>query len=328
MVMPPLRPLEARLARPAIALRVVGPPARGERATAPRRLPRERRANTPHVGVLVERRYLAQAQPQGLVTALQARGCRLRILDPQASAFRLDDHSWMEGLDVVVARGRSWELLCLLAWAEARGLRTINRRAAIGAVHNKAEMAVALEAAGVPMPRTFLGPPPRLAPRRRPSGRRVPLVLKPLFGDNGAGVRLLRDGFELERVTWPDPVALAQELVESGGRERKLYGIGDRVWATERRAMFAPEDAHAGVPRDGTPRDGASEATPAERALALRCRRVFGLDLYGIDCLPSADGPVVIEVNDFPNYTAVPSASERIADFVLDGARRPAEQRP
>src|SRR5437762_11584412 len=132
------RPLETRPVTPAVTLhmaRSVAP--RGRRASTPRRLPRERRSNAPRVGVLVERRYLAQAQPRGLVTALQARGCRLRIVDPQASAFRLDDHAWLDGLDVVVARGRSWELLCLLAWAEARGLRTVNHRAAIGAVHNK-----------------------------------------------------------------------------------------------------------------------------------------------------------------------------------------------
>jgi len=324
--MPRRRPLEARPVMPAFALHVVRSAApRGRRASAPRRLPRQRRSHAPHVGVLVERRYLAQAQPRGLVTALQSRGCRLRIVDPQASAFRLDDHAWLDGLDVVVARGRSWELLCLLAWAEARGLRTINRRASIGAVHNKAEMAVALEAAGVPMPRTFLGPPLRLAPRRRS----VPLVLKPVFGDNGAGVRLLRNGVELERVTWPDTVALAQELVESEGCEHKLYGIGDRVWAIERRALFAPEGPRRPGPGpDAVPRAEAIEATPAERALALRCRRIFGLDLYGLDCLPSANGPVVVEVNDFPNYTAVPSASERLADFVLEGACSPLEQHP
>jgi glutathione synthase/RimK-type ligase-like ATP-grasp enzyme len=52
--------------------------------------------------------------------------------------------------------------------------------------------------------------------------------------------------------------------------------------------------------------------------LASRCRRAFGLDLYGIDCIPTDDGPVVIEVNEFPNYTGVPQASERLADYVLE----------
>jgi ribosomal protein S6--L-glutamate ligase len=68
--------------------------------------------------------------------------------------------------------------------------------------------------------------------------------------------------------------------------------------------------------------------TPAERALAVRCRRLFGLDLYGIDCIRTPEGPVVIEVNEFPNYTGVPEASDRLADHVLARATRVQERRP
>ena len=51
--------------------------------------------------------------------------------------------------------------------------------------------------------------------------------------------------------------------------------------------------------------------------LGRQCSRLFGLELYGVDCLETGNGPVVIEVNEFPNYTSVPQASERLADYVL-----------
>jgi len=41
--------------------------------------------------------------------------------------------------------------------------------------------------------------------------------------------------------------------------------------------------------------------TPAELGLAAYCRRLFGLEFYGLDCIPAAGGPVVIEVNDNPS---------------------------
>jgi ribosomal protein S6--L-glutamate ligase len=280
------------------------------------------------VGVLVEQRYLAQAQPSGLIGSLRERGCRVRVIDPQANAFRLGEDGWLAGLDVLVARGRSWGVLCMLAWAEARGIPTFNRRAAIGGVHNKAEMALALESAGVPVPKTFLGPPRELGSRFRSSGRSAPIVLKPMFGDNGDGLRLVHGAADLREVDWPEPVALAQELVTGPGTERKLYGIGDDVWVVERPARFVlgprPKAAAVAPRANGVGSDAATavEPTPAEIGLARYCRRIFGLELYGLDCIPADGGPVVIEVNDFPNYTGVPDASERLAEFLIASAQR------
>ena len=151
------------------------------------------------IAVLAERRYLSQAQPTGLVAALRARGHYVTLLDPQAACYQLGDDRWLSGLDLVVARGRSWELLCLLSWAETRGIPTLNARSSIAAAHNKAEMGVALAAARVPMPRTFLGPVKLLAASIRLSGGSFPIVLKPMFGDNGVGVRMVRDEADIFR---------------------------------------------------------------------------------------------------------------------------------
>jgi len=196
-----------------------------------------------HVGLMVERRYLSQAQPAGLEAALRARGHRVSVLDPEAVSFQLGDDRWLRGLDLLVARGRSWELLCLLTWAETRGLPTINRRGAIAAVHNKAEMAVMLAAGGVPMPRTLLGPARMLGSQARHPLRSFPMVLKPMFGDNGQGLRVVREPSDLDGLEWPEPVALAQELVPGDGYELKVYGIGDEVWVVRRPALLTPPNS-------------------------------------------------------------------------------------
>ena len=73
------------------------------------------------IGVVAERRYLAQAQPSGMIDALRRDSHDVTVIDPQVAAYRLDDDGWLEGLDVVVGRGRSVALMCLLGWAESRG---------------------------------------------------------------------------------------------------------------------------------------------------------------------------------------------------------------
>jgi glutathione synthase/RimK-type ligase-like ATP-grasp enzyme len=57
-------------------------------------------------------------------------------------------------------------------------------------------------------------------------------------------------------------------------------------------------------------------ATDEMRDIARRCRALFALDLYGVDCIETPAGLIVIEVNEFPNYSAVPEANDRLAAHV------------
>jgi glutathione synthase/RimK-type ligase-like ATP-grasp enzyme len=72
-------------------------------------------------------------------------------------------------------------------------------------------------------------------------------------------------------------------------------------------------------------RRSSAEIVPLDarlRALAFACGRPFGLALYGVDCVLGPEGPAVIEVNDFPNYSGIPEADEVLADLVVAWASR------
>jgi ribosomal protein S6--L-glutamate ligase len=268
------------------------------------------------IGLLVESRYLTQSQPAGLRDALVERGHDVRVVDPMGGARRFGDDAWLDGLEVVVARGRSWELLCLLAWAEASGVPTINRKAAIAGVHNKAEMSVRIAEHDLPAPRTWLGNPAALA--REVPDDAYPLILKLIFGDNCRGLEVVASRRELEAVDWPEPVAIAQTYHRTDGYDLKLYGIGGDVWGVRKPSPF--NASRAGVSGDAE----AVELTPDLERLGRRCGEIFGLELFGVDCIVCDSGPLVIEVNDYPNFTAVPDADRRLAEFVerrLEAAR-------
>jgi ribosomal protein S6--L-glutamate ligase len=258
------------------------------------------------VGIVVEGRYRTQRQPTGLHGELIRRGHAVRLIDP-LDVCTVGDAGWLQGLDVLVPRGRSLALLALVSCAERHDVPVVNGRSAIGAVHNKLEMAGALIEAGVPTPQTFAAPIDGLAgqvPRRF-----YPLVLKPTFGDNGLGLVIVDAPEELAGVEWHEPVAIAQQLVSSDGTDLKLYGIGDEVWAIRKPSpLLAPASSSDG----GQPVGLTSELL----ALGRRCGELFGLDLYGADCVETPRGPLVIEVNEFPNYTGVVGADERLADLV------------
>lgn len=264
--------------------------------------------------MLAEQRYLAQSQPAGMLAALKKAGHEIVLIDPEASMFRLGDDGWLEGLDLIVGRGRSWALLCLLGWAESKGVPTINRRSAISAVHNKANMAVALAASDLPTPATFLSATAHLA--RNAARQDYPLILKPIFGDNCRGLEVVRTAEEMAAIDWPEPVALAQTYHKTDGYDMKLYGIGDKVWAIRKPSPFNPRD------ESEESRAGMLPLTPELEALGRKCGQIFGLELYGVDCIISGSSPLVIEINDFPNYTSVPQADELLADYVAQRARQ------
>jgi ribosomal protein S6--L-glutamate ligase len=273
--------------------------------------------NSLHIGLVVENRYLIQSQPSGLRRALDERGHRVTAIDPQANSYLMEGNGWLGDFDLVVARGRSWALLCMLAWAESRGASTINRKEAIAGVYNKADMSVAL-AGNVPVPSTYFGTIESLT-KLIPADT-YPIILKPIFGDNCRGLVVASDPEEMTNLEWTEPVALAQTYMPTDGYDLKLYGIGDEVWAVRKPSPFNKRSEGDGAESKA----GLVPLTPELQALGRRCGELFGLELYGVDCIETADGPLVIEINDFPNYTGVPEAGERLADYVI---RRAGQER-
>jgi ribosomal protein S6--L-glutamate ligase len=271
-----------------------------------------RQAGRARVALIAEERYLSQLQPAGLADELRARGVDVHVVDPGASAAPLTDPGWLEGFDALVARGRSEAVLCALLGAERRGIPTINRHGAVLSVYDKAAMAVALAAAGVRTLPTWLGDPLRLASDL--SADAYPVVVKPVRGDNCRGIALCAGPSEVGALQPPDGAFLAQPYMSGDGQDLKLYGIADAVWAVRKPSPLRPGCGEAAAPTAAPVR-----LTPEAHRLARACRKLFELDFFGVDCLVGPEGPVVVEVNEFPNYTGVPEASAALADRVLAG---------
>jgi ribosomal protein S6--L-glutamate ligase len=232
------------------------------------------------------------------------------MIDPQKAFYVMGDDRWLSGLDLIVGRGRSWALLALLEWAERSGVPTINRQSAIAAVHNKAQMSIRLAANKLPIPETYFGSIEYLA--KQIPATAYPIILKPIFGDNSRGLLVIEAAVQMAETDWPEPVALAQRYFQTDGYDLKLYGIGDEIWAVRKRSPFNQPQ--------GEIAEGVVTLTPDLQDLGRRCGRLFGLDLFGVDCIITEEGPLVIEINDYPNYTNVPDANARLANYVVKRA--------
>lgn len=270
------------------------------------------------LGIIVERRYLRQEMPMALVRELIGRGCVADLIHPDGGVLDVETRLFhdsqkqvfdLSAYDAVISRNRNPLGLALLYQAESASVITINSHSAIQRVRNKAKMAIALSQAGIPCAHTYLADD--ASDLSSLSHREFPLILKATYGDNSQGLRLVRDPRELADIFWGNNLTLAQKYMENDGYDLKLYVYGDNVFAMRKPSPFSSSN----------PTVKAEMVIPNQKQIdiALHCGQLFGLELYGVDALELADGSTsVIEVNDFPNYTAVPDAAARLTSYIFD----------
>jgi len=191
---------------------------------------------------------------------------------------------------------------------EAAGVRCCNRAAATALTTRKEAVVTALAAAGVAVPPGVVVPTWADA---RLLGARGPVVAKALDGRGGTGVVLAERGGLAERAPFPGPY-LVQERLAHDGPDRKVFVIGHRVWG-----VLRPWPPTGLADKRGQPFD----PTPDEVAVAVASGAALGLEVFGVDLVPTGEGPVVVDVNAFPGFKGVEGAAAALAAHLLSLAR-------
>ncbi|HZC04543.1 MAG TPA: ATP-grasp domain-containing protein [Ktedonobacterales bacterium] len=220
-----------------------------------------------------------------------------------ANELVMDPGQFTAQHDLYILKSHTALWLSLAGILHSQGARILNPYSACLAAHDKIVAERLLEAAGIPTPHSWVTGDLGLL---RPLCEERALVVKPYIGGRGRGVVIAHNPYELAAIPTPDQPLLAQEYIP--GDEIKVAVIGQTV------AAIRKIETPAGSIR--VPCEVSSEV----REIALKCGRVFGLGMYGLDVILGADGPVVIDLNYFPSYKGVPNAAALLARYILDNA--------
>ena len=214
--------------------------------------------------------------------------------------------------------------LGVVVWNDAR---------AIERCVDKSMTSFLLGQAGVPTPPTWTMESAEaareLVEREAPRG---PLVLKPLFGAQGKGLRLIRRPEDLPAPKEIAGVYYLQRFQSNGAQDfadYRLFVLRGRVIAAmmRRASTWITNIKQGGQPLGVAP-------DPKMERLAIAAAEAVGAAIAGVDVLVTADsGPTVLEVNSMPAWSGVQKVSNRnIAEAIalslvetLD--RRPAQPR-
>jgi fructose-1,6-bisphosphatase/inositol monophosphatase family enzyme/glutathione synthase/RimK-type ligase-like ATP-grasp enzyme len=234
-----------------------------------------------------------------IVRLLRERGATVDLFHPDESLTDLSrvrvEH------DLYVLKSGSEAALSLAGALHLQGAAILNPYPAAAALRDKIVSTRALQAAGVPVPETWIArDPQQLAPLLDAGA----LVVKPYRGSQGRGVRVVRTPEELSAPDGQEGLLFAQRHHAPDGPDYKLYCIGDRVFGVRR--VWPPKTYEDKL---GEPFEVSAEL----RDIALRCGEVFGLRLFGVDVVMSKGRPCVVDMQCFPGFKGVPGAAAQLA---------------
>lgn len=205
---------------------------------------------------------------------------------------------------------------------DALSVAVWNPAPAIERCVDKSMTSFLLATAGLPTPPTWtvegLAAAQALVAREAAAGV---LVLKPLFGSQGRGLRLLAGPDDLPPTEEVRGVYYLQRYVPADGPgfcdHRLLVCDGEVIGAMTRRARHWITNVRQG----GQPEPFAPDAATTE--LAVAAASCVGARYAGVDILHDADGQaLVLEVNSMPAWQGLQRVTEtniagRLADAVL-----------
>lgn len=268
------------------------------------------------IGMLMLRHPPTRISPimPAVVQMLQNWGCDVDIIYPEERVTPLSEVRVSH--DLYILKSGTELALSLAGAMHAVGARILNPYPVAATMRDKIASMRVLEAAGVPVPETYITSHSRQLADLLDAG---PLVLKPYRGSQGRGVHVIWDADELDDVSSDEGPVFAQRYHKPEGEDHKIYVIGEQMFGVKR--IFPARTYEEKV---GEPFTISSEM----REIALRCGQAFGVELFGFDVVMSNGKPYVVDIQSFPGFKGVPDAELRLADYIYSAAQRAVSSEP
>lgn len=261
---------------------------------------------------IVESQYRNEIMPMSVAYQLMQWGHDVDLLEPQTNITCLSDMIRTNHDAYILKTVSDGPGLSILEAAEAAGIPTINQPRAIRQVRDKAVTITRALAHGLPIPRTYFIAHTGLL-NQVPEAD-YPLVVKPTNGSSCRGIYRLnspRDLTTLDMAEAGNSFFLAQQYIENSNFDIKMYVAGTHVSAIAKRSPLHPD---VEVNKHSIP------INLEMHNLALLVGEIFGLDIYGLDIVYAPDGPMIVDINDFPSFGHVPDATALVATHIIEVA--------
>ncbi len=254
---------------------------------------------------------------QSLVNAAEKRNHDVEVIDPTYCNVMIEKNKVLlqyhgdiiDDIDAIIPRigaSNTYYGTSLVRHFEAMGVYTAASSQGIIQSRDKWTSFQILAKAGIPLPKTTLGSPAYLKDFLKDFGEGK-VIVKILEGTHGNGV-ILCDNYvnalsTVETLQGLNTRFVMQEYIaESKGSDIRVIVVGGEVVAAMKR-FSKPGDFRSNLHQGGSAK--VYKLSEKEKEVAIAAARVLNLDVCGIDILPSARGPLVLEVNSTPGLEGI-----------------------
>ncbi|MCB9230328.1 MAG: 30S ribosomal protein S6--L-glutamate ligase [Bacteroidia bacterium] len=266
-----------------------------------------------------------------LVEAGEAQGHKMRIIDHTRCSVVVEqgnptlhyEGAVLNNIDAIIPRiGSSVTFYgaSVVRQFEMMGVFSANPSQAIVRSRDKLRTIQVLSKARVGMPKTVFARSGADIKDIIKSVGGTPVVIKLLEGTQGLGVVLAETRKAAQSVieafySLKTNILVQEFISEAEGTDIRAFIVNGRVVGGMRRQ--APE----GEFRSNLHRGGIGERvelTEQEKTTALTAAKALGLNIAGVDLLPSSRGPLVLEVNSSPGLEGIEGVTgEDIAEEII-----------
>ena len=208
--------------------------------------------------------------------------------------------------------------ISMMEHMEVAGIKVINSTYPFRRSRDKYATQYTLQAAGLPIPKTFTTE--SLARAYEQTEEMKPVIYKPILSSMGRGsmkfddTDLAYNAYKmLDRLYHP---LIIQGYIQNPGRDIRVFVIGDECVGAVYK--YIPEGKwKSNVAQGGKMVE--EDMSPEIIELGFKAARAMGLDYCGVDIIESPEGPVVLEVNAAPGWQGLNEATGKdVASLVVE----------
>lgn len=253
-----------------------------------------------------------------LVEAAEQRGWEVRVIDYLKCAIEIMKGELQisyEGErlpvpDAIIPRigaSRTFYGTAMVRHFEMMDVFSVTGSLAIKRSRDKLRSLQILSRKGVDMPKTVFASNKTSSKDVLELSGGAPLILKILEGTQGVGVVLVDSNKAAKSVLdafyGMEVNILVQEFIEeAGGADIRAFVVNGKVVGAMKR-QGAEGDFRSNLHQGGFA--SSHKLTRQERATAIAAAKAMGLNVCGVDMIPSKRGPLVMEVNSSPGLEGI-----------------------
>ena len=240
----------------------------------------------------------------------------VRLLDVRSLSTEqaVEEEKQHEQADLYLLKSHAPQALDLAHILEQRGARVVNSWTSSRECQNRVLMSARMHEAHLPWPQTqhFTALDEVLSRPDILSTLSFPLIIKSYYSHRGDLVDKIDSLEELQALApqWSKEPIVLQEFAAGDGWDIKIWVIDKHIFAARRRTPLEQGADKIDIPI-------APDELPEEWSrITHEIGRVFDLQLYGVDLLLTANGPIIVDVNSFPGFRGVPGAADALVALV------------